>query len=102
MKTSSPLASELQGVLADGFADRLVGRDGGEPGGLGFAPLTREVNQTQCLTLRPQLRRPRPCVELLLVEVVGFDVRNFGQRGEVLFAIGFGCSLGQVVLRHQG
>jgi hypothetical protein len=47
-----PLAGELQGALADGVADRLVGRDGGEPGGLGLALVTQEVNQAQCLTLR--------------------------------------------------
>lgn len=29
-----PLAGESQGALADGVADRLVGRDGGESGGL--------------------------------------------------------------------
>ncbi len=50
-----PLAGELQGAVADGFADRLVRRDGVEPFGLGFALVTQEVNQTQCLTLRSQL-----------------------------------------------
>ncbi len=38
MNTSCPFASELQGALADGFADRPVGRAGGEPIGLGVCP----------------------------------------------------------------
>ena len=42
-----PLVGELQGALADGFADRLVGRDGGEPGGLRLAKVSQDVNQTQ-------------------------------------------------------
>ena len=60
---------ELQGALADGFADRLVGRDGGEPGGLRLALVAQEVNQTQSLTLGTQLRRPRSCVPYLRCHV---------------------------------
>ena len=69
MNTSSPFASELQGALADGFADRLVDRDGVEPFGPGFALVTQEVNQTQSLTLGTQLRRPRSCVPYLRCHV---------------------------------
>ena len=43
---SFPFASELHGALADGVADRLVGRDGGEPCRLGLALVSQEVNQT--------------------------------------------------------
>ncbi len=43
--TRFPLAGELQDALADGFADRLVGRDGGEPGGLRLVLVTQKVNQ---------------------------------------------------------
>ena len=57
-----PLASELQGALADRFAEGLVRREGGEPCGLRLALVSQEVNQTQYLTLRSQLRSPRPCV----------------------------------------
>ena len=46
---------ELQGALADGFADRLLGRDGVEPLRLGVGLVTQEVNQTQSLTLRQGL-----------------------------------------------
>ena len=49
---SFPLAGELQIALADGFAEGLVRRDGGEPFGLGLALGSQEVNQTQGLTLR--------------------------------------------------
>ena len=54
-----PFAGELQGALADGFAEGLVRREGGEPFGLRLALVAQEVNQTQCLTLRSQLRSPR-------------------------------------------
>jgi len=58
-----PLAGELQGTLADGFAGSLVRRDGVEPFGLGLAPVTQEVNQTQGLTLR-SCRRHRTVLSL--------------------------------------
>ena len=45
-----PLASELQGALADGDAEGLVGGDGVEPFGLRFVVVSQEVNQTQSLT----------------------------------------------------
>ena len=51
-------AGELQGALADGFAEGLVCREGGEPFELRLALGSQEVNQTQCLTLRSQLRCP--------------------------------------------
>ena len=47
-----PFAGELQGALADGFAEGLVRREGGEPFGLRLALVSREVNQTQCIALR--------------------------------------------------
>ncbi len=50
-----PIAGELQGALADGFAEGLVRREGGEPFGLRLALVSQEVNQTQRLTLRSQL-----------------------------------------------
>ncbi|MCX7418989.1 MAG: hypothetical protein NT013_05550 [Planctomycetia bacterium] len=53
--TLFPFAGELQGALADGFADGLVRRDGGEPFGLRLALVTQEVNQTQSFTLRTQV-----------------------------------------------
>ena len=46
------LASELQGVLADGFAEGLVHREADEPSGLRWAMVSQEVNQAQCLTTR--------------------------------------------------
>ena len=61
-----PFAGELQGALADGVADGLVGRDGVEPFGLGLVLVTQEVNQTQCLTLRSQLQ----CV----MQFLNFDI----------------------------
>ena len=57
---SLPIAGELQGALADGFAEGLVGGEGVEPFGLRLALVAQEVNQTQRLTLRSQLRSPRP------------------------------------------
>ena len=42
--------------MADGFAEGLVRREGGELFGLRLALVSQEVNQTQCLTLRSQLR----------------------------------------------
>ena len=50
-----PFAGELQGTLADGFAERLVGGVGVEPFGLRLPLVSQEVNQTQGLTLRTQL-----------------------------------------------
>ena len=47
-----PFAGELQGALADGFAEGLVRREGGEPFGPRVALGSQEVKQTQCLTLR--------------------------------------------------
>ena len=49
---SLPLAGELQGALADGFAEGLVGGDGVEPFGLRLVVVAQEVKQTQSLTLR--------------------------------------------------
>ena len=49
-----PIAGELQGALADGGAEGLVGGDGVEPCGLRFVVVSQEVNQTQRLTLRSQ------------------------------------------------
>ena len=46
-----PIAGELQGALADGGAEGLVGGEGVEPFGLRLALVTLEVNQTQGLTL---------------------------------------------------
>ncbi len=46
-----PIAGELQGALADGGAEGLVGGDGVEPFGLRFVVVSQEVNQTQGLTL---------------------------------------------------
>ena len=37
-----PFAGELQGALADGFAEGLIRREGGEPCGLGLAPSVSE------------------------------------------------------------
>ena len=54
-----PFAGELQGALADGFAEGLVGGDGVEPFGLRLVVVSQDVKQTQCLTLRSQLRRTR-------------------------------------------
>ncbi len=45
-----PFAGELQGALADGGAEGLVGGDGVEPFGLRFVVVSQEVNQTQSLT----------------------------------------------------
>ena len=61
-----PFASTLQRSLPNRFTDRLVGGDGVEPFGLRFAVGSQEVNQTQGLTLRSQLRCPRPSVPHLL------------------------------------
>ena len=44
-----PIAGELQGALADGFAEGLVGGDDVEPFGLRLALVAQEVNQTQGL-----------------------------------------------------
>ncbi len=49
-----PFAGELQGALADGFAEGLVRREGGETFGLRVALVSQKVNQTQRLTLRSQ------------------------------------------------
>ena len=49
-----PFAGELQGALADGFAEGLVRREGGEPFGLRLALVSQEVRQTQGLTLSSQ------------------------------------------------
>ena len=38
-----PLAGELQGALADGFAEGLVRREGGEPFGQRLALVSQEV-----------------------------------------------------------
>ena len=46
-----PFAGELQGALADGSAEGLVGGEGVEPFGLRLALVAQEVNQTQGLTL---------------------------------------------------
>ena len=51
---SFPIAGELQGALADGVAEGLVGGEGVEPFGLRLALVKQEVNQTQRLTLRSQ------------------------------------------------
>ena len=61
-----PFAGELQGALADGFAEGLVRREGGEPFGLRLALVSQEVKQTQGLTLRSQLRCPRRSVPLAI------------------------------------
>src|SRR5712691_9668961 len=55
-----PVASELQGAVADGGAEGLVCRDGVEPFGLGLALGTQEVNQPRCFPLRLQFQYPRP------------------------------------------
>ncbi len=52
---SFPLVGELQGALADGFAEGLVRGDGVEPIGLRLVLVSQEVNQIQSLTLRSQL-----------------------------------------------
>ena len=52
-----PFAGELQGALADWLSEGLVGGDGVEPFGLRVALVSQELNQTQSLTLRSQLRR---------------------------------------------
>ncbi len=59
-----PFAGELQGALADPprRTEGLVGGEGVEPFGLRLALVAQEVNKTQCLTLRSQLRCPRPRV----------------------------------------
>ena len=62
-----PIAGELQGALADGFAEGLVGREGVEPFGLRLALVSQEVNQTQGLTLRSQLQNLRPQQVVLLL-----------------------------------
>lgn len=51
----------MQGALADGGTESLVGREGVESAAaeLRLALVTQEVNQTQGLTLRSQLRSPR-------------------------------------------
>ena len=67
-----PLASELQGALADGFAEGLVRREGGEPFGLRLALVAQEVNQTQCLTLRSQLQRTSTNIPFVNA-IVAFD-----------------------------
>ena len=56
--TLFPIAGELQGALADGVAEGLVGGEGVESAAaeLRLALVAQEVNQTQCLTLRLQLR----------------------------------------------
>ena len=48
---SFPFAGELQGALADGFAEGLVGGEGVEPFGLWLVVGSQEVKQTQGLTL---------------------------------------------------
>ena len=50
-----PIAGELQGALADGGAEGLVGGDGVEPFGLRFVVGSQDVKQAQGLTLRSQL-----------------------------------------------
>ncbi len=50
-----PIAGELQGALADGGAEGLVGGDGVEPFGLRLVVGSQEVKQTQGLALRSQL-----------------------------------------------
>ena len=45
-----PFAGELQGALADGGAEGLVGGEGVEPFGLRLALVAQEVKQTQGLT----------------------------------------------------
>ena len=52
LKQAGPPAGELEGALADGGAERLVGGDGVEPFGLRFVVGSQEVKQTQGLTLR--------------------------------------------------
>jgi len=54
-----PFAGKLQGALADGFAEGLVGGEGGETFGLRVDLGSLDVKQTQGLTLRSQLRCPR-------------------------------------------
>ena len=60
--TLFPIAGELQGALADEGAEGLVGGDGVEPFGLRLVVGSQDVKQTQRLTLRSQLRSPRPSV----------------------------------------
>ena len=55
-----PLASELERPLPNSLADRLVGGEGVEPFGLRLVVVSQEVKQTQRLSLRSQLRSPRP------------------------------------------
>ena len=50
MRSLLPIAGELQGALADGDAEGLVGGDGVEPFGLRLVVGSQEVNQTQGLT----------------------------------------------------
>ena len=52
-----PIASELQGALADGVAEGLVGGEGVEPFGLRLALVSQDVKQTQGLTRSSQLRQ---------------------------------------------
>jgi len=72
-----PLASELQGALADGFAEGLVGRDGVEPFGLRLVltlqPTSpRNVGRFTCYVLNslsfyhPALHRDRSAVQIRL------------------------------------
>ena len=44
-----PLAGELEGALTDGFGDGWIGRNGGEPFGMGVALVTEKADQTQRL-----------------------------------------------------
>ena len=47
-----PFAGDLEGALADGGAEGLVGGDGALPFGLRFVLGSQDVKQTQRLTIR--------------------------------------------------
>ncbi len=51
-----PFASELQGALADGFAEDLVRREGGEPIGLRVELGSQDVMRILGLTLGAGIR----------------------------------------------
>lgn len=53
-----PFASELQGALADGFAEGLVGRDDVEPFGLRLVLTLQPTNHAQHATPTPRPRVP--------------------------------------------
>ena len=74
---SFPFAGELQGALADGFAEGLVGGDGVEPFGLRLALVAQEVNhQAQRFTFRVERVQAGPHAPVILIWLRPIPARN--------------------------